>query len=89
MTDTPNVVSLVERRNQPAEDVVGLLESWLERARGGELVSVAVAGVDREGASMHAYTTGWKVSLIGALTLLQHRVVTWARNGSEDGWPQP
>lgn len=59
---------------EPDKDVVELLERWLDRARRGEIVAVAVAGV----APNRDITTEWHGgaganSMLAAMAYLQFR----------------
>jgi len=63
-------------------EVIKICEDLLARARRGELVSVAVAGVAPDGGAVTAYATGAReVTLLAAVALLQHRYaqVVWDR----------
>jgi hypothetical protein len=57
----------------PGEDVIEKLELALERARKGELSSVAIVGVTREGLTWSAWSAIPSLStLVGAVVRLQH-----------------
>jgi hypothetical protein len=53
-------------------DAVETLERYLERARAGELVTVAIASITSEGLANFTYSQQVNgVSLLGAVTLMQ------------------
>lgn len=54
------------------ESVVKVLEEWLERARSGEIIGVAVAVVYRDGAHGHNIAGSRDSGLIGELFSLAH-----------------
>lgn len=59
----------------PGLDIVPLLESLIERAKAGELSSVAVAYVSREGVTNQEWSTAPSIgTLIGSVAVLQHRL---------------
>ena len=68
------------------EDVVGCLETWLEYAKNGEIVSVAVAGVlaNNEGVKTGYSQCNDAAQQIGALALLQSRLMALWRTGFAD-----
>lgn len=64
---------------EPVEEVVALLEDWLERARSGELIQVIIGGVTPGG----GVSTSWvgkaeHYMVVYAATILQTRIVTQA-----------
>lgn len=57
-------------------DVVSKLEQALERAKAGELSSVAVTVVYRDGACGYSWSSAPSIScLVGAVTRMQHALV--------------
>lgn len=69
MTDTPLTLITAE---PPNETVVRTLEATLEQARRGELSSVAIAYVERDGSSGSNYSEApGYVALIGATAVMQ------------------
>jgi hypothetical protein len=66
-------------------DVVRVLEHWLERARSGELASVAICGVlsDRiTTSSQYSASTSFP-ALVGASAILTAELARTASDGSE------
>ena len=68
------------------EDVIRCLERWLEDAKKGEIVSVAMAGLH---ANNQGVRTGYSqcpdaAQQIGAVMLLQSRLMEVWRTGFED-----
>ena len=60
----------------PGQDIVPLLESLIERANAGELSSVAVAYVSREGVTNQEWSAPPSLAtLIGSVASLQHRLL--------------
>ena len=54
-------------------DAIETLERYLERARNGEITTVAVAALTAEGNSIFAYSQHMSgLALLGACNLLQH-----------------
>jgi hypothetical protein len=64
------VVDLAEVRAAPVPGVVGLLEVYLERARAGELRSVAIAGAMVGQTTLSGYELGDQVAADLCLALL-------------------
>jgi hypothetical protein len=59
--------------NLARADAVETLERYLERAKSGEIVTVAIAAVNAEGTANFSYSQQVNgVSLLGAVALLQH-----------------
>lgn len=63
-------------RVEAQEDVVRILEQWLELARAGELVGVAICGVREDRVTT---TTQWSTStsfptLVGASAIMMHEM---------------
>ena len=59
--------------NMCRADAIETLERFLERAKAGEVVTVAIAAVNAEGTSTFSYSQQVSgVSLLGAVTLMQH-----------------
>jgi hypothetical protein len=60
----------------PASDTVAKLEEALERARSGQLSSVAIAVVYRDGTCGQCWSQAPSLScLIGAVTRMQHALI--------------
>lgn len=60
----------------PGEDIVPLLESLIERAKAGELSSLAVAYVNREGCTAQEWSPAPSLAtLLGSVAALQHRLI--------------
>ena len=67
------IVTLPTLANLCTADAVEVLERMLERARNGEIVSVAVAALTNDHTAYFTYSQQMNgVSLLGAATLLQH-----------------
>ena len=55
------------------EDAIRTLERYLEKAKAGEIITVAIAAVNAEGSANWTYSEQMHgVSLLGAVTLMQH-----------------
>jgi len=79
MTDAPSNIREVKfGKPEQNEDVVKMLEEWLERAKSGELVAIAIAGVKRSGVvstEWRGTAGGWYHPLASAASILQHRIL--------------
>lgn len=66
---------------QPVESVVAILEKALERAKSGELRSIALAGTlgNNDATTAYDYENGI-FALLGALTYLQGRITIALEN---------
>lgn len=54
-------------------DAIETLERYLEKAKAGEIITVAIAAVNPEGTATFTYSEQVNgVSLLGAVTLMQH-----------------
>jgi len=61
------------------EDIVALLEEWLDHARAGKLSSIAIAGVFRDGNTGRAWSELHSISAqIGAIALMQADIIATA-----------
>jgi hypothetical protein len=68
-----NVYALPTLANLCRADAIETLERYLERAKAGEITAVAIATINTEGAANYTYSEQVSgVSLLGAVTLLQH-----------------
>lgn len=72
-----NIVELKTRTQSSSEEAISLLEYYLELAKEGEIISVAIAGVGNDGASW----TNWSQvehtqTMIGAIEILKHKLIT-------------
>lgn len=70
---------------EPDQDVVEILEDWLQRAKDGSLVQVAMVGVTRE----HTVITNWQGHVdhhlvVYGTTILHGRVLNRALELQED-----
>jgi hypothetical protein len=71
-----NIVELKTRTTIVNESCVELLEEWLERARSGEIHTVAIAGLTDQSSSITQWSEIDHVqALLGALRILEARVV--------------
>ncbi len=62
-----------------AEDVIAKLEEALERAKLGELSSVAIAVVYRSGCSGQSWSQCQSLpALIGSVATLNHKLLDWS-----------
>lgn len=73
---TLSVVEFKPREKIVNESCVSTLEEWLERAKAGDVITVAIAGLTNENSS----TTQWSEidavsALLGAITILEARIV--------------
>lgn len=70
------VVKLKTYAAQANESAVRVLEEWLEMAKRGEIIAVAIAGLTADRAAMtHISATDPFVALAGAVSILQHRML--------------
>ena len=61
---------------QQNDGVVALLENLLERAKAGEIISVAVAGYTADDCMLSSFETGMHTSsTMGAIRLLESRII--------------
>ena len=68
-----NVYALPTLPNICRADAIETLERYLERAKAGEITTVAIAAINTEGSANFSYSQQVSgVSLLGAVTLLQH-----------------
>jgi len=68
-------IRLVTRAQQHNEDTVAILEDFLRMAKSGEIIAVAVVGLEPSGASQsQSSATDKIVTLIGAVSRLLHRM---------------
>lgn len=78
MTTTPNI-NVLEFKSRPKivnESCVETLQDWLEKAKAGEVVTVAIAGITGDGASLTQWSEIDHVqALLGAITILEAKVV--------------
>jgi hypothetical protein len=59
--------------NLARADAIETLERYLDRAKAGEIVTVAIAAVNAEGTANYCYSEQINGSaLLGAVTLMQH-----------------
>ena len=59
---------------QVNQDVVDLLEKELERAKKGEVQGIGIAAVNSDYSFTTAYETGDNLTLIGAVSVLNHKI---------------
>ena len=63
------------RQPEPDGEIMSVLARFEERARDGQLVSIAIAGVNRDGAASTAYVKGPELfALMGVVQHLMRRV---------------
>jgi hypothetical protein len=63
---------------EPRDDLIGVLENLLDRARSGELQSVVATGLTSEGLRMSAFGGTYRedvYSMLGGVVWLQHEYV--------------
>jgi hypothetical protein len=66
---------LVTRREEISKEAVSILEDYLEMAKRGEIVALAVCAIAPDGAAMHqASSNDNQVTLLGAVGRLLHRM---------------
>jgi hypothetical protein len=64
----------VENRNQ--EDIVEQLEWFLERAKKGALLAIAIASIDTDNQRSDSFaSTGYRFELLGALELIKRNIL--------------
>jgi hypothetical protein len=79
MTNPRKAKIRVLEAEPPGTDTVAKLEEALERAKKGELSSVAFAVVYRDGTCGHGWSKAPSLScLIGAVARLQYSLTAWA-----------
>jgi hypothetical protein len=72
------VAAAVLAPRPPAEGVVPILEDMLERARRGEIASVAVVFVEPDGSTGNAFEGGPRpLTMLGAIARMTHRYHAW------------
>lgn len=73
----PGYEGEIRAPGEPNPDVVRVLERYLERAKAGDIVAVAIAGVRHDGAntSIWASDGGLTNALISSVAMLDHRVL--------------
>jgi hypothetical protein len=83
---TEIIYAMEEMRRARQDRVVTCLEQILQRARNGEIGSVAIATVGQDLSTGSAYALGDKTltELLGAIRLMEHRIMTAAENGPLD-----
>ena len=59
----------------PNNDLIGILESLLERARSAEIVGIAYATEMPDGSVGTGYTTRHNLTILGGIRWLEHRMV--------------
>lgn len=61
-----------------SEDCVVMLENWLERAKSGEVVSIAIAGTCADGGGIYGISqyVDSMSSLVGMLEVAKHQIIT-------------
>lgn len=82
----PGYEGAIRGKGEPNKDVVAALESYLDRAKRGDIVGVAIAGVRSDGAnsSMWASDGGLSNSLVSSVALMQFRVLEAAMERFQD-----
>lgn len=61
---------------KPNDKVVKLLEGFLERAKAGELRSIALVGLNPEGSVSAWHHDNELQALLGAVLVVQHRILS-------------
>lgn len=78
----------IEGRTRPAEvnqAVVAALETWLEQAKAGTLIGVALAGVNNDGTTSTEITQSDRYHhLVSAVTIMQFRLLDESRTLESD-----
>ena len=73
----PPKLSVIEAE-PVSPDVIGLLEQALEMARGGQLSSVAISYVFRDGSPGRGWSTAPSATLLlGSVTITQHMLAAY------------
>jgi ribonuclease PH len=66
---------LVTRREEISKEAVEILEDYLEMAKRGEIIAVAICAVLSDGGATHqASSTDHQITLLGAVGRLLHRM---------------
>lgn len=69
------LVALKPRPKMINEESISILKDYLAMAESGELEDIAIAGLCKDGSSIsQATTTDRKFQLLGAVSLLMHRL---------------
>jgi hypothetical protein len=77
------VARLVTRREEISKETVSILEDFLEMAKRGEIVAVAVCAITPDGAATHqASATDHQITLLGGVCRLLHRMHINADNAT-------
>jgi hypothetical protein len=76
MADPLRVITQTESWKQEASvHAIKLLEEWLERAKSGEIVAVALVGEGSDGLASRAFTRPRsRMTMIGALADMQYHL---------------
>lgn len=66
---------LVTRQNEISKETIGILEDYLEMAKRGEIIAIAVCGVMSDGAVTHqSSSSDNQMTLLGGVGRLLHRM---------------
>lgn len=83
------VVSLTEKRDSQWEagqaDIISTLERWLDRAKAGDVHSLAIASSGIDGASQELCLYRGRLELFASLEISRHRLATLLHEDSEPG----
>lgn len=79
-----DIIDFKTRDTVSTEETVKILEEWIEEARRGEIVSVALVGLRPDGSSTEeSSSTSHVHALIGAIRILETRVLAAAFEGTK------
>lgn len=82
---TPRITQCTSLIEMPSENCIRAIENVLERAKKGEVVSVAIVSCDRLGTASNewaadTYSVG-RTTLLGAIRLLEERIIRHLLDG--------
>lgn len=70
------MTNLAAVKPKPNDKVVELLENFLQRAKDGDLRSVALVGLNQEGSVSAWHHNNELQTLLGAILVVQHRILS-------------
>ena len=70
------MTNVSQLKPKPNARVVELLESFLKRAKDGEIRSIALVGLNSEGSTSAWHHDNEMQTLLGAVLVVQHRILS-------------